>query len=121
MRKYQTFKMKLIVRHKNEILTEMFLLYSIEMNEPPKVETVATTFRQYCYQYRDSLTAGILVAGWDKYKGGQVYILPLGGMLLRQKVALSGSGSSYIYGFVDTTYRENMQAEEAVEFIKKGT
>jgi hypothetical protein len=36
------------------------------------VETAANVFRELCYNYRDSLSAGIIIAGWDKRKGGQV-------------------------------------------------
>jgi 20S proteasome subunit beta 1 len=45
---------------------------SIELGEPPLVETAANVFRELCYNYRDSLTAGVIIAGWDKRKGGQV-------------------------------------------------
>lgn len=61
--------------------------------ENPSVETAATLFKvilspergnlsqvlcskaylkEYCYEYRDHFSAGILVAGWDPIKGGQV-------------------------------------------------
>ena len=46
--------------------------HSIEMDEPPLVKTAANLFRRYCYNYRDSMIAGILCAGWDKREGGQV-------------------------------------------------
>lgn len=45
---------------------------SIELGEPPLVETAANVFRELCYNYRDSLSAGVIIAGWDKRKGGQV-------------------------------------------------
>ena len=48
--------------------------HSIELGEPPLVETAANIFRELCYNYRDSLSAGIIVAGWDKRKGGQVLL-----------------------------------------------
>jgi hypothetical protein len=48
------------------------IFYSLEQGEPPLVETAANVFRQLCYDYRDTLTAGIIVAGWDKRHGGQV-------------------------------------------------
>ena len=52
----------------------MFILWyhSIELGEEPLVNTAASLFRQICYEYRDSLVAGIICAGWDKKKGGQV-------------------------------------------------
>lgn len=47
----------------------------MELGEEPRVEVAATLFQDMCYNYRDSLTAGIILAGWDPYKGGQVCIL----------------------------------------------
>jgi len=32
---------------------------------------------------------------------------------------LKGSGSSYIYGFCDDEYKENMTKEECVNFVKR--
>ncbi|XP_037044281.1 proteasome subunit beta type-6 [Bradysia coprophila] len=85
----------------------------------PLVSEAASEFRNYCYNYRDSLVAGIIVAGWDKELGGQVYSIPLGGMLVRQSCTIGGSGSSYVYGFIREFYREGMQKDECVEFVKK--
>merc|ERR1739842_165157 len=53
------------------------------------------------------LMAGIIVAGWDKTKGGQVYTVPMG-----------GSGSTYMWGYIDATYKPNMNQEQCVEFVK---
>ena len=41
-------------------------------------------------------------------------------MLVRQKVASGGSGSTYIYGFLDSNYRPDFTADECVDFIRKG-
>jgi 20S proteasome subunit beta 1 len=38
---------------------------------------------------------------------------------MKQKFAIGGSGSSYIYGLMDSLYRENMTREECKEFCKK--
>lgn len=91
--------------------------FSMELGEPPLVETGASVFRELCYNYRDSLMAGILVAGWDKQKGGQVYSVPIGGMCVRQPVSIGGSGSSYVYGYVDANYKPQMTKDECVTFI----
>ncbi|XP_076867671.1 proteasome subunit beta type-6-like [Brachyhypopomus gauderio] len=90
--------------------------HSIELDEPPLVQTAANLFKQMCYRYREELMAGIIVAGWDKRRGGQVYTVPMGGMLVRQPVSVGGSGSSYIYGFVDSNYRTGMTKEECLRF-----
>jgi len=84
-----------------------------------RVAEAASEFRNYCYNYRDSLVAGIIVAGYDNELGGQVYSVPLGGMLIRQSCTIGGSGSSYVYGFIREFYREGMQKEECIEFVKK--
>lgn len=90
-----------------------------QTGEEPLVEEAASEVRNYCYNYRDSLLAGILVAGWDKKNGGQVYQIPLGGMLHRSKYAIGGSGSSYIHGFIREFYRDNMSQDECLAFVKK--
>lgn len=89
----------------------------MELGTQPLVETAANVFREMCYNYRDSLMAGILVAGWDERKGGQVYSIPLGGMCVRQPIAIGGSGSSYVYGYVDANYKPNMTKDQCVELV----
>lgn len=63
--------------------------------------------------------AGLICGGWDPYEGGQVYEVPLGGTIMRQKFAIGGSGSTYIYGLVDATYKEGMTKAECQAFVKK--
>ena len=46
----------------------------MEMDEEPQVKTAAAVFQDLCYNYRDQLSAGIIVAGYDEKKGGQVSI-----------------------------------------------
>lgn len=36
------------------------------------MHTAASLFKEMCYRYREDLMAGILVAGWDPRRGGQV-------------------------------------------------
>lgn len=47
-------------------------------------------FQDIVYQNKNRLSAGIIVAGWDKYKGGEVYSIPLGGSLHKQPFAIGG-------------------------------
>ena len=67
--------------------------------------------------------AGLIVAGYDAvHKQGQVghskeinmeidflfskvWCVPIGGMCVRQPMTIGGSGSSYLYGMMDHTYR----------------
>ncbi|XP_054273705.1 proteasome subunit beta type-6 [Macrosteles quadrilineatus] len=100
-----------------DIVSYHMNFYRAETGEEPLVESVAALFRELCYSYRDQLTAGILVAGWDKRKGGQVYVVPIGGMCVRQKVAIGGSGSTYIYGYIDGNFKDGMSVEEIKKFV----
>uniref|UniRef100_A0A670KLZ0 Proteasome subunit beta n=1 Tax=Podarcis muralis TaxID=64176 RepID=A0A670KLZ0_PODMU len=103
-----------------DAVTYQLGFHSIELDERPLVHTAASLFKEMCYRYREDLTAGILVAGWDKRKGGQVYSVPMGGMMVRQPFSIGGSGSSYIYGFVDATYKPGMSKEECLSFAANG-
>ncbi|XP_041842422.1 proteasome subunit beta type-6 [Melanotaenia boesemani] len=98
-----------------DVVTYQLGFHSIELDEPPLVETAANLFRASCYRYREELMAGILVAGWDKRKGGQVYSVPIGGMLVRQPVSVGGSGSTYIYGFMDSNYKPGLSKDQCLE------
>merc|ERR1712004_862117 len=91
--------------------------YEIEM-EKPTVHTAAHCFKNIGYDYRDQFSAGLIVSGWDKEKGGQVYSVPIGGALVRQNVSIGGSGSTFLYGYVDAHYKKDMSKEECIELAK---
>jgi len=92
-------------------------LHTIELGQPAQVKTAANLFKELCYAKRDEAVAGIIVAGWDEKEGGQVYTVPLGGMCIRQPFSIGGSGSTYIYGHCDATYRRMMTKEECYKFV----
>ena len=92
---------------------------SVESGRLPTVHSAAHLMRKIVYQNKDSLSAGVIVAGWDPVCGGSVYNIPLGGTMLKMPFAVGGSGSTYIYGLVDATYREGMSGEETKDFVKK--
>jgi len=93
-------------------------MQAVQHGEPPKVHTAATVFQSLCYDNKDNLSAGIIVAGWDKHEGGSVYNIPLGGGLFKGPWAIGGSGSTYIYGFCDSTFREGWGKEETIDFVR---
>nr|ACO14666.1 Proteasome subunit beta type-6 precursor [Caligus clemensi] len=95
-------------------------MYNVMMGETAPVETVAHLFKSICYEYRDSLTAGILVGGWDKIRGGQVYSIPLGGMCVRQAYTSGGSGSVYLHAFMSANYKEGMNKEDCKKMLIRG-
>ena len=92
---------------------------SIETGRQPTVKTAAHLMKRICYQNKGNLSAGVIVAGWDSVEGGQVYNVVMGGSCLKQRFALGGSGSLFIYGLMDSEFREGMSEEEARSLVKK--
>ena len=103
----------------SDYVTHYLNQHRMQYGQPPKVESAANVFNQLCYHNKNMLTAGIIVAGWDKHKGGQVFAIPVGGGLLPRPFAIGGSGSTYIYGFCDAYYRPGMNAQQCEEFVAK--
>jgi 20S proteasome subunit beta 1 len=85
--------------------------HSLETGTPPRVKTAAHLMQKLCYENKDSLLAGVIIAGWDPVDGASVYNIPLGGTCLSQvPFACSGSGSTYIYGLIDSNIHQYDQA-----------
>ena len=93
--------------------------HALELGRAPLVKTAASLFQEICYNNKDRLMASIICAGWDPKDGGSVYALPLGGALVKQDWAVGGSGSTYVYGFIDANYRRDMTRDECLEFTAK--
>ena len=64
---------------------------SQSVGRAPTVLEAASVFQGLCYENKDALSAGIIVAGWDKDVGPSVYNIPLGGGLFRQPWAIGGT------------------------------
>ena len=62
-----------------------------QFGHPPTVSVAANVFQKICYENKDALSAGIIVAGWDEEEGPSVYNIPLGGGLFRQPWAIGGT------------------------------
>ncbi|XP_028298651.1 proteasome subunit beta type-6-B like protein-like [Gouania willdenowi] len=91
-------------------------VHLFQMERPPLVIAAATIMKELCYKNKEDLQAGFITAGWDHRHGPQVYVVSLGGMLVSQPVTIGGSGSTYIYGYVDAKYKPNMSREECLQF-----
>jgi len=92
--------------------------HAVEIGGLPSVNTCANLFKVFAYNNKDRLMAGLIIAGWDDKKGGQVYSIPLGGTRLRQPCVTGGSGSMYISGLVDSEYRPGMTKQECKVFVR---
>nr|WCZ58657.1 proteasome subunit beta type-6 [Seculamonas ecuadoriensis] len=93
------------------------MLHALELDEEPTVKDAAMLIQSMCYRYKDQLLAGIICAGWDKYRGGQVYNVSLGGSVVEQPFAIGGSGSGYIFGYCDANYKPGMTRDECKAFV----
>ncbi|KAK0591001.1 hypothetical protein LWI29_034270 [Acer saccharum] len=60
----------------------------------------------------------IIVGGWDKYEGGKIYGVGVGG-LIEQAFAIGGSGSSYLFGFLDQAWKQGITKQEAEQLVVK--
>ncbi|CAD6908258.1 unnamed protein product [Tilletia controversa] len=70
------------------------------LHGPPEVSTAAHLFSEIVYQNKDRLSAGIIVARWDKRNGGTVYNVTLGGGLFQQPWAIGGWNRQQTVEFV---------------------
>merc|ERR1712014_335863 len=93
--------------------------HAVELGKLPTVNTCANLFKMIAYNNKDRLMAGLIVAGWDEKRGGQVFSIPLGGAVVPVDYACDGSGSGYISGLIAEQYRKNMTKQEAVSFMTK--
>jgi 20S proteasome subunit beta 1 len=93
--------------------------HSVEKGTDPLVRNAAHLVRQICYENKERLMAGMIVAGFDTVAGGQIFTIPLGGSLIEQNVAVGGSGSTFILGLIDAYYKPGMSKEECVAFVKQ--
>ncbi|KAH7659448.1 Peptidase T1A proteasome beta-subunit protein [Dioscorea alata] len=93
--------------------------HTIQLGEPTTVKVAANLVRLLSYQNKNMLQTGLIVGGWDKHEGGQIYSIPLGGTILKEPFTIGGSGSSYLYGFFDQAWKEGMSKEEAEKLVVK--
>lgn len=101
-----------------DILHYYLQMYETQNGAAPTVRVAANLAAEICYSNKDNLSAGLIVAGYDDRSKGEVYSIPLGGSIHKQDIAIGGSGSTYIYGFCDTNFKENMSESEAIDFLK---
>jgi 20S proteasome subunit beta 1 len=92
--------------------------FAIEYGDKPLVKVAARLVQQFQYEYKDNLSAAVIVCGIDNVEGPQIYSVGLGGSMVKQDIVLSGSGSAFIYGYVDTNFRTGMSKQDAKNFLK---
>lgn len=93
--------------------------YQYDIGREPTVAAAAGLFQRLCYNNKWNISAGIIVAGYDEINGGSVYSIPLGGSCVKLDYALGGSGSTYIYGFMDANFKVGMTKAECLDFARR--
>ena len=100
------------------IIPKYIRLLEVQLGEDPPVETAARLFQLICRN--NNLSFAVIVAGWDKFKGGQIFSVSSDGCKIESNFAMNGSGSTFLWGWMDSTYREGMTEPEAREWLNKG-
>merc|ERR1712241_412747 len=59
-----------------DVVKYKLAFYEVDMGRPATVKDAAMAFKEIAYEYRDSLMAGLIVAGYDQVEGGAVYCFP---------------------------------------------
>lgn len=105
-----------------QFLAEMVSNYlegqRIESGRELPVASGASLFHKLCYMNKWSISAGIIVGGYDKINGGSVYCIPSGGCMVKLPYALGGSGSIFLYSYMDSHYKPNMTKDECLSLCR---
>ena len=91
--------------------------FGVEYGDKPPVKVAARILQQFQYKYKDYLSCAVIVCGVDNLEGPCIYEVGSGGTMNKRILAMNGSGSYYINGYVDKHFKENMTKEEAKEFL----
>lgn len=75
------------------------------------VESAASVMREIIYNNQRSLSASMICSGWDDVKGYQIYSVNQTGYKEEGDWAMSGSGSTFVWGYMDANYKPNMTKE----------
>lgn len=99
-----------------------YVRYYLDMHrnqtqKPTLVKTASKLVSMLLYENKSALMGEMIVAGWDKHNGGQVYKCAMGGSLIRRPYSTGGSGSIFIAAYCEANFRPGMTREQAMEFV----
>ncbi|KAK2195544.1 bifunctional Proteasome beta-type subunit [Babesia duncani] len=93
--------------------------YDCSVRGPP-IRSLAKVTHNIVHEYRDHLTCGIILGGFDFENGPEIYNVAIGGTLVPIKDFIAGgSGSGYITAFLKDRYRENMSLSDCLGLLKR--
>ncbi|GKU87545.1 hypothetical protein SLEP1_g1932 [Rubroshorea leprosula] len=79
--------------------------HTIQLGQPATVKVAANLVRLLSYNNKN-LQTGLIVGGWDKYEGGKIYGIPLGGTIIEQPFTIGGVFFPFAYFYFKATYIE---------------
>uniref|UniRef100_A0A914CHS7 proteasome endopeptidase complex n=1 Tax=Acrobeloides nanus TaxID=290746 RepID=A0A914CHS7_9BILA len=91
--------------------------YTVMEGEPVSIYRACNIMRKFLFNYRDQLSASIIVTGYDEKLKGQIYAIPLGGYSTRQHFTASGSGSTFVNGYLDSQWKPDMTFEQVKQLV----
>lgn len=93
--------------------------YTYPPAEYPILKSLATVTHNLVHEYRNHLSCGVILGGFDS-DGPGIYNVTLGGTLIPIKnFVASGSGSGFITAFLQDNFREGMDKNECLELLRK--
>jgi 20S proteasome subunit beta 5 len=100
-------------------LSSICALYQLQNNQRISVSGASKLLANMIYKYKGSgLSIGTMIIGWDQ-NGPGIYYIDSEGNRLRTKIISVGSGSTFAYGILDSSYRWELSIEEACELARR--
>jgi len=94
-------------------------LYELRNKERISVAAASKILCNIVYGYKNyGLSMGTMIAGWDK-TGPNLFYVDDDGTRLKGTLFSVGSGSTYAYGVLDSGYKFDMSAEEAIDLARR--
>jgi 20S proteasome subunit beta 5 len=94
-------------------------MYELRNKERISVAAASKLLSNMVYYYKGyGLSMGTMICGWDK-KGPGIYYVDTDGNRFTNNIFSVGSGSTYAYGVLDSTYKWTMSVDEARELGRR--
>ncbi len=102
------------------ILEAEYRFMKMTINKEPPVKSIAKRLSMILYSYKAfPFLVEIIVGGIDPYGETSLYVLDSLGSLTEEPYIAVGSGASIALGFLEDSYREDLDLEEAVNVAVK--
>ena len=100
-------------------LSSLCKLYQLQNNQRVSVSGASKLLANIIYKYKNSnLSIGTIIIGWDQ-NGPGIYFIDSEGNRLKVKTVSVGSGSTYAYSILDSSYKWNLSIREACEIARR--